>query len=451
MFKHNPKFTALLLSGVLGLSSVSFGASTAYAEDSQIAVYTISFDLSEEGVTLAEDDVIEDITAAYGTSVFLPEAIPVKEGYRFSGWTIDGIRGYEAGDVVQIYDNATYKPVWIDPLDTTKYSIHYNVEVNGETLDISADKLDGKAAPGKILRVATKSYENPDALQLGWKYAGEEFFTSQKFVVPDHDVQLDANWRFYHDIIYYAGEVDRLYTSNTARIARAEGIATDLAQSSKFTRDGFDLTGWECSADGKIYKPAGRFVMTYEDVTMTAVWTPINYTVVFNPGTGNKDVKKVQGLTDTSIIVPENTAVKAGYYFDGWLYKDEKYYPGDEFFIYGAPQGLGIALTANWVEGSAPETTTTTSTEVVTTTTTAAPETTTTTGGVSDVKGDANGDFNVSVADATLIMQNIANPDDYKIDDALRANADVDGENDGVTSSDALVIQRYLSGSVESL
>ena len=29
--------------------------------------------------------------------------------------------------------------------------------------------------------------------------------------------------------------------------------------------------------------------------------------------------------------------------------------------------------------------------------------------------------------------------------------ADVDGENDGVTSSDALVIQRYLSGSVESL
>ena len=109
------------------------------------------------------------------------------------------------------------------------------------------------------------------------------------------------------------------------------------------------------------------------------------------------------------------------------------------------------------VDNDEPETTTTTEEPVVTTTTTAEPETTTTTTAAepetttttsepSDVTyGDANGDKTVSVADATLIMQSIANPNTFTVTDPVAA--DCSGSGDGITSGDALAIQKHLANS----
>ena len=101
-------------------------------------------------------------------------------------------------------------------------------------------------------------------------------------------------------------------------------------------------------------------------------------------------------------------------------------------------------------------------TDVVTTTTTAPPVTTTTTqpdpttSVEPSLRGDANDDGKVDVADPVLIMQSLANPDVYGLNkkdgmnDRGAANADVVG-NDGVTGSDALKIQQYLAGLVDTL
>lgn len=63
------------------------------------------------------------------------------------------------------------------------------------------------------------------------------------------------------------------------------------------------------------------------------------------------------------------------------------------------------------------------------------------------VWGDANCDGELSVADPTLVMQFLANGDDYgsKFSSTGRNNADVTGDGDGITSSDALAIQRRLA------
>lgn len=58
------------------------------------------------------------------------------------------------------------------------------------------------------------------------------------------------------------------------------------------------------------------------------------------------------------------------------------------------------------------------------------------------LQGDANCDGNVDMADAVLIMQSIANPSKYKLTGQGRKNADTDG--DGITSGDALAIQKKL-------
>ena len=66
--------------------------------------------------------------------------------------------------------------------------------------------------------------------------------------------------------------------------------------------------------------------------------------------------------------------------------------------------------------------------------------------------GDTNGDGNVDISDAVLIMQYISNPSKYGINgsenghitDEGRYRADVDGE--GITNMDALIIQKHLLG-----
>ena len=58
------------------------------------------------------------------------------------------------------------------------------------------------------------------------------------------------------------------------------------------------------------------------------------------------------------------------------------------------------------------------------------------------VKGDANCSGAVEMSDAVLIMQTLANPSKYKLTDQGKANADMDG--DGITSGDALAVQKQL-------
>ena len=55
--------------------------------------------------------------------------------------------------------------------------------------------------------------------------------------------------------------------------------------------------------------------------------------------------------------------------------------------------------------------------------------------------GDANEDNDVTIADATAILQAIGNKDKYKLGTEGKLNADVVDNGDGITGSDALAIQ----------
>lgn len=68
------------------------------------------------------------------------------------------------------------------------------------------------------------------------------------------------------------------------------------------------------------------------------------------------------------------------------------------------------------------------------------------------IKGDANCDGEVNMSDAVLIMQSIANPDKYglngtdetHITSQGKKNADVTGNQDGMTNADALSVQMFM-------
>ena len=75
------------------------------------------------------------------------------------------------------------------------------------------------------------------------------------------------------------------------------------------------------------------------------------------------------------------------------------------------------------------------------------------------VYGDANCDGDVSLADAVLIMQSIANPSKFGADGTDKnkitaqglANADCTGGGDGVTNADALAVQKYMLKIISAL
>lgn len=75
------------------------------------------------------------------------------------------------------------------------------------------------------------------------------------------------------------------------------------------------------------------------------------------------------------------------------------------------------------------------------------------------VFGDANGDGEIKLNDAVLIMQALSNPNKFGIDgtDELHitsdgwANADCNNPGDGVTGKDALAIQKFMLSLIDSL
>lgn len=72
--------------------------------------------------------------------------------------------------------------------------------------------------------------------------------------------------------------------------------------------------------------------------------------------------------------------------------------------------------------------------------------------GAADVLyGDANCDGFVNIADATAIVQSIANPDKYSLSDEGKDNADVYQRGDGITGLDAFAIQKLETGLIDSL
>ena len=72
-------------------------------------------------------------------------------------------------------------------------------------------------------------------------------------------------------------------------------------------------------------------------------------------------------------------------------------------------------------------------------------------GDESTVIGDANLDGDVSLADALLILQHVANVQKYEMSEQAELNADVYNRGDGLTAMEALTIQKYDAKLVTTL
>ena len=163
-------------------------------------------------------------------------------------------------------------------------------------------------------------------------------------------------------------------------------------------------------------------------------------TIKGEPTMGTKCVGFKNGKADPDFILLGDTGSKVETYANS---NNIKFYDADTY----DPNAITTTTTTTK--------TTTTTTKTTTTTT----KTTSKSGNGNLLPGDANCDKEVDLSDAVLIMQSLANPDKYGVKgtDSKHItsqgldNADVYERGSGVTTYDALQIQKYLLKSISSL
>ncbi len=417
------KAAAVAASAVL--SVMSLGALPGHCEaDDTANVITVTFDFDTEGVMTEDAEALAPITVDAGSPITVPEGELERDGYVFRGWTIDGIIGFIAGDIYTTADkDVIFTPVWSVYDDTVRHVVQYYVEIDGEEQDVS-DIGTQKLVAGQMTKVSLRAFDRGDAVSIGWTDGTNEFRGQERYIMADHDVTFTPIWRMRRNLRYYAGDVDRIVGKTEVILERIETLPIDLADGSTFKRSGFKLVGWTTEGSDEVFAFFQKCIMPESDITYTAVWEPIEVTVIFRMGSGTSAEKiKMTGLTDSTITIPEPTVQKDGYEFAGWKYNDTLYQPGDQFVI-----PTGVTMDAVYVEKTVTDTTNEQKT----------------------VFGDANEDGEVNMSDAVAIMRSQADPDEFPLTAQGRKNADVFG-GDGVTNEDALTIQKYEAGIVTEL
>ena len=300
-------WTATPMQDGLGFNMTSEDGSLSveYVFQPETAVHTVSFDYGIEGMTGSQQ-------VADGGKATEPVA-PVRDGYTFDGWLLDG----------QLYDFAT-------PVTTAGGS-----SVPEQAID-HGQKVTEPAAPTREGYTFT-----------GWLLDGRPFdFTTS----VTGDLTLTAGWQeneppapVTHTVTFDSAGGSPVEPQTVADGAAAIDPGTP-------ERDGYKFTGW--LLDGE---PFDFSTPITGDITLVAGWeeseepAPVLHAVTFDDGTGSTVTVNVQdGETVQEPAAPE----RDGYEFTGWLLNGEPY-------DFSTPVTGDITLVAGWEQAEEPDPATT--------------------------------------------------------------------------------------------
>ena len=340
----------LLLAFVLLLIIIS--SIYSIEEDEEEIKYYIFFDLSDPYFKYENNsEKIENIVAN-SDKITLPETKLIKEGFYFNGWTSDFIYGHKPGSLlIMKQKNITLFPIFEDKNDTTYFRFEYVVEYNGEITDVSKELRPTIERANSLKSISNKSYMNKNATSKGWTDGTYNFTYTDYLVMPRRNVTLYAIFHNFRKFYYSHGDVDGIIGNPDAPFVYPEGSIIDLAESSRLSRKGYEIKGWHCEYDGKNYPIFYPYILPDADVVMTAIWEPIDYTILFITTVSSIPNIKIKAKTNDIIIVPNIDEKREGYIFAGWIIYETQYYKGgDEMIVEGQMHGIGISGKAIWIK-----------------------------------------------------------------------------------------------------
>lgn len=202
---------------------------------------------------------------------------------------------------------------------------------------------------GSTIIIPSHALKMENCSHGGWWYNGNYYVSGESFTVPDENVVFTPYWFKYHTLTYLAGDYDDIVGSKTFATNVTEGTNYDLASSSRFSRLGYNLVGWECSLDGKVYAVNQGYTIPDSDITFTAVWSPMKVNISISANNGNySDNITDSAYTGDEYQLPECSFTNGDKTFIGWKFKDNIYQPGETITIPALLKGEKVIITAQW-------------------------------------------------------------------------------------------------------
>ena len=188
---------------------------------------------------------------------------------------------------------------------------------------------------------------------LGWSLdqAGRQIVDS----IPAGErteITLYAQWKVNTYTIHFDANGGAGKMKDQSLAYNAEASLTANA----FTRTGYVFAGW-ADAQGNAYEDKQTVSKLAEEgtVELIAQWTPIAYTVAFQPNGGQGTMEPVSMTYDQTAELPQLSFTREGYRFTGWAPSARgkaAYADGAQVVNLSAKSGATVTLYAQWTPNS---------------------------------------------------------------------------------------------------
>ncbi len=294
--------------------------------------YTIAY---KGGVGASGDAPIESEKVA-GETFKIANNTFVREKYQFMGWH-DGVKTYQAGETYTVdYKDVIFTAQW----KKITYTVTY-IGGDGAMGDIptESDKSEGDSF---MLAINTLSMDKHKF--VGWSDGNDVYQPGDVYIVKNGNVTLTAMWEEITYTITYVGGEGAVGTA-PAESDKVEGETFVVAENT-FSKDKHNFVGWSDSVDN--YNAGDTYTVGTSNVTLTAIWEEITYTVAYVGGEGTTGIapaesEKIEGAT---FELADNSFAKVGYRFVCWTDGKDNYDVGDTYTV----GTKNVQLIAVWEE-----------------------------------------------------------------------------------------------------
>ena len=267
----------------------------AYTANWQVIEYTITLDTNGgPNVSPIKYTVEDSFTLPY----------PLRTGYEFAGWTLDGSGMLPATTLIIYYG--------------TTGDLHYKAEWRLAEYTINMDLNGGSGQEKVVYTITDEDFELPTPTRNGYEFVG---WTGERITTPQTSVKIPkgstgnkaytANWKVIQYTIITLLEGGNAGSSGAYVYTVEETFTLPTP-----TRTGYTFWGWTgegiTTPQPNVTIPKG----STGDKTYIENWVETGYTITLDLNGGSGKEKVIYTMTDEDFELP--TPTRNGYEFVGW-------------------------------------------------------------------------------------------------------------------------------------
>ncbi|MDA7807052.1 InlB B-repeat-containing protein, partial [Aquiluna sp.] len=308
------------LTASIGAAGASYSPTadvTAYAKWTA-ATFTVIYDYNDAD---GGNSTASNTFTTGGTVITLPT--PTRTGYTFAGWysnsnlTDLSVVG-AAGASYSPTTNLTVYAKWT----AITRSVTYNT-TSADSGTAPTDATDYTIGQSVVIKANTGNLVRTGYTFAGWVTNSDGSGTAKNagetLSVATADIALYPQWSANTYTVTYNrnGATGGSLAKATDSYTTGQSPGLTLAGGGTMTKTGYSFAGWSASTSGTI--PLGTYTTT-TNVTLYAIWSPVDYTFSYdlNTGSGSAPSDQAANVEETVTVSGIGSATKAGHWFAGW-------------------------------------------------------------------------------------------------------------------------------------